>query len=286
MKRSLFWSLLLVTFTILNIPLFAQTDQIDVKTATIVNAPDVRNWPVTTAITHVWFDGSVTRVDFTKKDGPNRWPDVTPTGWSGPLEYTLWLFVKNGESWVGSGFIQFWNGRDGSGSPADPDVPSKYDQHWYYAARWSPIYGHGPLQPGEQIGFMVSSGNARDNVGPMSVQERSNVVLFAASDRADYTFATAPPAPPAPTPVPTPTPVPPSDLSSLVEKVISIQNTQTDILDQVVGLVQQQIVLEKDTNTHVVNIDKTFAQTMGAVATFVGKYISPAVLAWIAAKKL
>lgn len=184
------------------------TDMLNIQQAQIVNSPDVRNWPVTTALTAVSFDGAVTRVDFTKKDGANRWPDVTPPGWSGPLEYTLWLFVNNNGQWVGSGFIQFWNGRDGSGTSADPDVPSIYHAHWYYAERWAPIFGHGPIKAGEQIGFMVTSGNQRDSVGPDSVHERSNVVVFAATDNGHYSFAAAPVPVPTPTPVPTPVPVP------------------------------------------------------------------------------
>lgn len=207
----------LLACVLFSMPVYAQTDMLNIQQAQIVNAPDVRNWPITTALTSVSFDGAVTRVAFTKQDGPNRWPDVTPPGWSGPLEYTLWLFVKNGDQWVGSGFIQFWNGRDGSGNPSDPDVPSRYATNWYYSQRWSPIFGHGPIQAGEQIGFMVTSGNQRDSVGPNSVAERSNVVVFAATDNGHYTFG----GPPAPTPVPvvptpTPAPLPSTDLSGVV----------------------------------------------------------------------
>lgn len=178
------------------LPVFAQADMLNIHQAQIVNAPNVADWPITTALTSVSFDGATTRVDFTKKDGPNRWPDVTPTGWTGPLEYTLWLFVKVQGQWVGSGFIQFWNGRDGSGSAADPDVPSLYAKHWYYAERWTPIFGHGSIAPNEEIGFMVTSGNQRDSGGPNSVQERSNVVTFPATDSGHYSFSTAPVTPP------------------------------------------------------------------------------------------
>lgn len=157
-------------------------DQLDLSQAQIVNAPDVRGWPQTATLTGISFDGGVTRVDFTKKDEPDRWPDVKPPNWQGPLQYTLWLFLQMNGVWVGSGFIQFWYGRDGSGSSDDPDVPSLYHQHWYYGTRWSPMQEHGPIQPGELIGFMVTSGNARDGVGPFGPQERSNVVVFNATD--------------------------------------------------------------------------------------------------------
>jgi hypothetical protein len=186
----------------------AQTDALNIGVAAIVNAPDVRAWPITTAITKVSFLNGVTRIEFTKHNGPDRWPDVTPAGWDGPLQYTLWLFVKQNGNWTGSAFIQFWNTRDGSGSATDPDVPSRYHLNWYYASRWAPIFGHGPLQPGESIGFMVTSGNQRDNVGPNSVRERSNIVVFAATDSGEYTFDGTTPTPP-PTPPPTPAPGPP-----------------------------------------------------------------------------
>jgi hypothetical protein len=163
-------------------------DQLDLSQAQIVNAPDVRGWPATAKITEVSFAGGVTRVNFTKKDGPDRWPDVTPAGWDGPLEYTLWLFLQINGQWIGSGFIQMWNGRDGSGSSGDPDVPSRYSEHWYYGDRWNPMQNHGPIRAGESIGIMVTSGNARDAVGPFGPQERSNVVVIPATDNGKFTW--------------------------------------------------------------------------------------------------
>lgn len=157
-------------------------DQLDLSQAQIVNSPDVRNWPQTATMTGISFDGGITRVNFTKKDGPDRWPDVTPPGWDGPIQYTLWLFLQVNGVWVGSGFIDMWNTRDGSGSSDDPDVPSVYHQHWYYGTRWSPMQEHGPIKAGEPIGFMVTSGNARHGIGPFGPMERSNVVVFAATD--------------------------------------------------------------------------------------------------------
>jgi hypothetical protein len=251
-KRLLRWIFITLPCLLPALPAFAQADMLNIRDSRIVNAPNVADWPITTALTAVSFDGAVTRVDFTRKDGPNRWPDVTPTGWTGPLQYTLWLFVKNGNQWVGSGFIQFWHGRDGSGNAADPDVPSVYNKHWYYAERWSPIFGHGPIAPGEEIGFMVTSGNQRDSAGPDSVHERSNVVTFAATDNGHYSFSTTPtpvpvptPVPaPTPAPVPVPTPLPSTDLSSVLtmqavnhaSEMAQLQELQTQL-----ALVRQDI---------------------------------------------
>lgn len=222
MKRIL---ALLLVLSFMPVPVFAQADMLNIRQAQIVNAPNVADWPITTALTSVSFDGAVTRVDFTKKDGPGRWPNVTPAGWEGPLEYTLWLFVKVQGNWVGSGFIQFWNGRDGSGSAGDPDVPSRYNKNWYYAERWSPIFGHGPIAPGEEIGFMVTSGNQRDSAGPDSVMERSNVVTFPAQDFAHYSFSTAVPPPPVVTPPP-PVIVPPVIVPPVVTPPAPLPSTE------------------------------------------------------------
>jgi len=191
------------------------TDMFDLSAAKIVGAPDARAWPITTALTQVSFDGSMTRVNFDKKDGPARWPDVTPAGWDGPLQYTIWLFLQIGGEWVGSGFVQMWHGRDGSGSPADPDVPSLFHKNWFYDQRWRPMDAHGPIQPGEQIGFMVTAGNARNNQGPNGMQ-RSNVVLFAATDRGVFDFPPVATPGPIATPGPFATPAPGSTPASTV----------------------------------------------------------------------
>jgi len=72
-------------------------DQIDLHAARIVNAPNVTAWPVTTAITSLSFgERGQTRVEFTKRHGPGRWPDIIPPGFDGPIQFTLWLFLKIG----------------------------------------------------------------------------------------------------------------------------------------------------------------------------------------------
>lgn len=198
----------LAVLLLLAVPASAQ-DAFDLRTAEIVNAPDVSQWPARATITGISFDGSTTRIAFSKYEGPDRWPDVTPAGWTGPLQYTIWLCLQNGGQWACSAFVQMWHGRDGSGSPSDPDVPSVYDKHWYYDRRWAPLNGHGPIQPSEPIGFLVTSGNARDSVGPMSVQERSNVVVIPATDRGSFTFGPPPVVTPPPVITPPPVVVPP-----------------------------------------------------------------------------
>ena len=66
---------------------------------------------------------------------------------------------------------EYWRGLDRNGGP-----PSEYARNWYYdPIRWGAMVGHQPA-PGEMVGFFVSAGDARNN-GPISVKERSNVVL-------------------------------------------------------------------------------------------------------------
>ncbi len=165
-------------------------DMLSLNAAKIVNAPDVTGWKMGAAVTHVSFDGATSRIAFTKQDGADRWPDVRPPNFQegDSVQYTWWLFREVNGQFVGSAFVEMWHGRDGSGRADDPDVPSLYHAHWSYDQRWSPLNTLGPIKPGERIGMMVTSGDARDSKGPYSVQERSNIVTFAAADVGTFTF--------------------------------------------------------------------------------------------------
>ena len=225
------------------------SSEIDVASAQIVNAPDVRQWRETAKITRVSFDGATTRIAFDKQDGPNRWPDVRPAGWDGDLQYTMWLFLQIRDKWVGSGFIQMWHGREGSGSAADPDVPSKYHDHWYYGTRWTPMHEHGAIKPGELIGFMVTSGNARDSVGPFGPKERSNIVVVKAADNATYTFDREPA--PQPVSVAQPntggvSPVVTVDLQAVMTKLATMDAK----LDEIVAASARLSAIFKDIQQH------------------------------------
>ena len=147
-------------------------DQVDLHQVTILaSAPDVANWPVTTAITAIDINGGGIAVAFSKKDGPGRWPDVVPPGWDGGIEYTLWLVVSHGGRLYTAGGIEYWNGLDRSGGP-----PSMIAQNWYDSpAVWSPLNQHQPAV-GEQVGFFVTAGDQRAK-DVRSVTERSNVVI-------------------------------------------------------------------------------------------------------------
>jgi hypothetical protein len=148
------------------------SDGFDLSTVEIHNSHDVRNWPVTATISKLEFRPTGVHVEHTRNMGPASWPDFTPPGWDGPLQYTLWIFLRIGGRWHGSGCIQFWRTCQENGGP-----PEEFAKNWYYAPeRWAPMTGHQPA-PGELVGFMVSAGDARNN-GVVSVQERSNLVAI------------------------------------------------------------------------------------------------------------
>lgn len=157
-------------------------DMINVGAATFVNASEIATWPVTAAITAVTFTPSNTVIAFTKADGPGRWPDVTPPGWDGPLQYTICLGRYLNGQWIVGAFIQMWYGRDGVG-----DAPSDYARNWFYMS--PALLAGGPIAPGEPIGLMVVAGNMRIGLTPtVSVRERSNFVTLRATDDGTVTF--------------------------------------------------------------------------------------------------
>lgn len=159
------------------------------KCAILNNPPSEGEWPITTRITKLEIRPNGVHVEFSKRDGPGRWPDVTPPGWKGPLQYTLGM-VENfgGDKWVASAPIQFWYGLDESGGP-----PWEFRKNWFYdASRWGPLAARQPA-PGETVGFFVIAGNVRNLVDEGSqspVHERSNVVYvpMPGSKGATYNF--------------------------------------------------------------------------------------------------
>jgi hypothetical protein len=196
-------------------------DMIDLSRVMIHNSPDVREWPATTAITRLDLRPSGVHVEFTKQRGADRWPDF-PFGRPedhGSLQFTLWIVLSIGGDWHAAGCIEFWFGLDENGGPVN-----EYANNWYYDPhRWAPMTGHQP-QPGDQVGFFITSGDARHGDDGVGLHERSNVVKVIFPDAAGGSFMfdhadpspapVDPPAPnpqpaPAPTPAPTPAPVHP-----------------------------------------------------------------------------
>lgn len=135
-------------------------------------SPDVSGWAVTTHLDSIDI-GTVTPV-FSKQTDPGSWPDVVPPGFSGPLQYTLWIFEQHNGQWYGSGIIQFWRGRTSGG--ANMSCNNEVARNWCYDSRWGPMAGYQPA-PGETIGFMVTAGNQRGD-DFHAVAERSGIVFI------------------------------------------------------------------------------------------------------------
>jgi hypothetical protein len=155
-------------------PTAAAVDAIPLSSMIIRDAPAYGNWPITTALKVVDIRANGIHVEFSKQSGAGRWPDWTPPGWNGPLQYSLGMALNIGGVWYASSPIEFWYGLDRSGGP-----PSKYALNWFYEPRrWAPMTSHQPAV-GETIGFFVVAGDARGRVDGHGspVKERSNVVM-------------------------------------------------------------------------------------------------------------
>jgi hypothetical protein len=154
--------------------------------ATILDSPDNFAFFAETAkITTLVMGPTGISVDFTKKHGPDRWPDIYPPGFDGPIQYCLGMAWKIDGHWYASAPIEMWNERPEGGGP-----PGEYALNWFYnPARWAPMTFHQP-QPGETIGFFVVAGDVRGFNSNQKYQERSNVVLVPMPDGggATYTF--------------------------------------------------------------------------------------------------
>lgn len=147
----------------------ALADEMDISGAIIHNSPDVRDWKRTARITTLAFPG--VHVEHTRE---GDWPETRdPSRWSdeGGIQFTLWIFLRLSDGNLhGSGCIQFWKGCVANGGDS-----AHIAQNWYYAAdRWDGMTGHQPA-PGEDVGFMVSQGDARNN-GRSTLSERSAVL--------------------------------------------------------------------------------------------------------------
>ena len=127
-------------------------------------------------------------------DGSNRWPDWTPQGWQGPLQYTLGLclWAPDGQ-WECSAVVQMWYGRQDK-DPNSTASPWAINTDWFYDCnRWGgSLCSRNPL-PGERVGVFVVRGNARvgTEYTPADAHERSNVVLVKWGQ--DYQASVQPP---------------------------------------------------------------------------------------------
>lgn len=148
-----------------------QVQLFDMRQATIWDNPsDLGYWAETATITSIEFTNDAFLVDFDKRTGPGRWPDV---GFgAGSLEYTLGMCLNIDSHWHCSAVVQFWYGRELTASGR----PSEIARNWFYDSRWGRMMGYQPAY-GETVGIFVAAGNLRDS-GNVIVKERSKVVLM------------------------------------------------------------------------------------------------------------
>jgi hypothetical protein len=159
-------------------------DAFDLHRATVSNAPaDIADWPVTTIIN---------RAEVNPEHGVTltfpaqaTWPDVTPPGWTGALQYTVWVVTPAGEAT--SGIVQMWRGRDGTGAFEHGSFVADFNTNWAYDDRWGALAAYHP-HAGDIVGFFVSAGNARGESAVTSIRARSNVVAVTLADRVDARY--------------------------------------------------------------------------------------------------
>jgi len=173
----------------------AAADQIDLSSAIIIGGSptDVASWPATGQITQLTMSRPAgLAFEFTTH---NTWPDYTPPGWNGPIEYTVWAMVKINGQWYASGFIQMWRDRPSTGAPLTQLVSSTCGTITNWQANWADCRGlwgimhtYAP-KPGDQMGFFLTAGNQRLTDGHI-VRERTNVVsvTLPVNDTGVFTF--------------------------------------------------------------------------------------------------
>jgi hypothetical protein len=163
-------------------------DGINMGQADIYNSPtDLASWCVGAKITSVQFTANSFRVDFSRRDGGNRWPDFVTPGWTGSLQYTLGMCLNVNGKWACSAVVEFWYQR----SLDDSAPPWAIARDWFYDGRWGALYNKQPAD-GENVGIFVCAGDCRNTTVAINpnFKERSNVqmVKWSNSGGPSYSF--------------------------------------------------------------------------------------------------
>lgn len=184
-------------------------------------SPDVHSWTPSAKITSIEFRPDNFLIHF---DAEDRWPNVIYPGWTGPLQFTLWVILSNAGQWFTTGCIQFWKGREGVGGPF-----SKGAEDWWFRCKEMKT-----VQPraGDEVGFMVTAGNQRLR-DQHEIAERSKAVYLTIPtlDTGLFTnFNSAAPSPPFIFPTPNPTPNPTTDNQQDIFKSIDNRLRQLNLM--------------------------------------------------------
>lgn len=202
-------------------------DAIDLTAAEVHGSPSIADWPITTTITAVEVNHRGVIVSTPKLDGAGRWPDFTPPGWDGPLQYTLWIGMERFNGWHVAAALSFWYGRGTHHDDAGGDVltPDQIGKNWLYDGRYGSMRYAQPIV-GERVAFFVAAGGQRFDIAPIeTVRERSNVVTVAwPTEPRIFAFeAPVPSPPPAPSPQP-PSPNPPEYVAAILNRLDRIES--------------------------------------------------------------
>ena len=159
----------------------APNDAINLNSVIIHNSPtDVPSWPATASLSRLDLMPSGAHVEFSKQ---NSWPEVVPPGWSGGIQVHA---VDRDQRQRPMARVRLHR-VPGAASTRMAGRSVSTAMNWYFdPIRWGAMTGHQPA-PGEQVGFLVTSGDQRNN-GPNSVKERSNVVMVAFPSAAGRSF--------------------------------------------------------------------------------------------------
>jgi len=196
--------LLSLCFVVWATSAFAQRDAIDLSQAIVHNSPvDVASWAVTRRISTITMSPEGSGQAGLHFDDASHagWPDYTPPGWDGPIQYTVWAGVNMGGVWHIAGVIQMWRDRGSTGAPILHVVPScqvngatvfnnnNFACNWVYDGRWGSMTGYNP-SAGEGMIFFLTAGNARGVGTVSSVRERTNAVMvnMPANDSGVFSF--------------------------------------------------------------------------------------------------
>ena len=156
-------------------------DAFDISRAVQHRGAAFTDWPATTEITRLEFRATGVHVEFSKRDGPGRWPDVTPAGLgrSAPVlprdrDADRRHMARDGADSVLVRSRRLGRQRRRS-RPRDNGLRGTIHGDWCYSGEWGPMQ----RQPaaGERVGFFVVAGNVRGVDDVISVRERSNVVV-------------------------------------------------------------------------------------------------------------
>lgn len=259
--------------------------QDQIPSPTFVGGPDLSQFTVTTRISRVNITLNGVEVIFDRRDGASRWPDNTTPGWSGPLQYSLGLCEQtDGVKWTCSAPIETWFGNNIIGGPIQSQDPPQIAKNWFYDARWGALAGYQP-SPGDKLGIFVVAGDSRNSFNP--VKERSNIVLFtlpAPDTTTSFNYGVTPPAPtpvpvPSPSPTPNPGPITSGDYTAVLQEILAAEKALLVSQDQL-------LIVAKDTNSQVSEMNRTLGDTIKSISTFLAKYVAPAVSGWLIAKKI